>query len=216
MDLRRTLPKHVAGADSEHCEPIPQDDARDKPSSRSHRRNSDTRRLLIDAAAIEFNEAGYDGTDSNRIARRAGFAPQTFYRWFKDKEEVFVEVYHRWQAAEAAVLKELLSASAPDEALADACVAHHRSYLRFRRSLRQLSYENTRVRDARAESRKRQIAFICSLEGAAAADEASVAAALLQLERLSDALAEGEFEDMGMSENGGRAALAALIGDLRG
>jgi AcrR family transcriptional regulator len=39
---------------------------------------------LIAAAAAEFNEFGFSGTDTNRIARRAGYAPQTFYRWFKD------------------------------------------------------------------------------------------------------------------------------------
>ena len=48
---------------------------------------------LIAAAAAEFREAGFAGTDSNRIARRAGFAPQTFYRWFKDKTEIFIAVY---------------------------------------------------------------------------------------------------------------------------
>ncbi len=182
------------------------------PAGRSR---GDTRRLLIDAAAAEFNEAGFDGTDSNRIARRAGFAPQTFYRWFQDKAEIFIEVYRQWQAEEVAILKELLSASAPDEALADACVAHHRAYLQFRRSLRQLSYEDARVRDARAESRKRQIVFIRSFGSVDASDEASVAAVLLQLERLSDALAEGEFEDMGMSQSGGKAVLAELIHKLR-
>jgi AcrR family transcriptional regulator len=184
--------------------------------ARSSRSRADTRRLLIDAAAAEFNESGYDGTDSNRIARRAGFAPQTFYRWFQDKAEIFIAAYHEWQAAEAAILNDLLSAAAADDVLADACVAHHRAYLKFRRSLRQLSYEIPSVREARAESRRRQIAFIRSLKGAAAAkDEPSIAAVLLQLERLSDALAEGEFEDMGMLQDSGKAALATLIHNLR-
>lgn len=212
--MKRVPRTPVAATGSESGECLPQDNAKGEASGRSGRLNSDTRRLLIDAAANEFNEAGYDGTDSNRIARRAGFAPQTFYRWFENKAEIFVAVYHQWQSAEAAILKELLAASAPDEALADACIAHHRAYLRFRRSLRQLSYEDARVRAARAESRKRQIAFIRSLKRAAA-DEASLAAVLLQLERLSDALAEGEFEDMGLSESEGKAALAALIASLR-
>lgn len=213
--MKRLLPTHVATARSKGGKGPLRDKPPDKQPVRSGRPHSDTRRLLIAAAAAELNTTGYDGTDSNKIARRAGFAPQTFYRWFEDKAEIFVEVYRQWQAEEAAILKELLSASAPDEALADACVAHHRAYLRFRRSLRQLSYDDARVRAARAESRKRQIAFICALKGAAAADEASVAAVLLQLERLSDALAEGEFEDMGLSASGGRAALAALIASLR-
>ena len=47
-------------------------------------RTSGTGTKLIAAAAAEFNDHGFSGTDSNKIARRAGFAPQTFYRWFKD------------------------------------------------------------------------------------------------------------------------------------
>jgi AcrR family transcriptional regulator len=52
-----------------------------------------TRERLVQAAAAEFREQGFAGTDTNRIARRAGFAPQTFYRWFTDKTEIFIAVY---------------------------------------------------------------------------------------------------------------------------
>jgi AcrR family transcriptional regulator len=183
-------------------------------AGRSARSRGDTRRLLVAAAAAEFNDVGYDGTDSNRIARRAGFAPQTFYRWFEDKAEIFIAVYEDWQAAEATTLRELLTAAAPAAALADGVVAHHRGYLTFRRSLRQLTYESARVRAARAESRKRQIAFIRSLQGPGSADEASLAPLLLQVERLADAIAEGEYQDMGLPQGTGEAALAALIGLL--
>ena len=41
-----------------------------------------TRERLIRAALRAFGRGGFQGTDSNRIARAAGFAPQTFYRWF--------------------------------------------------------------------------------------------------------------------------------------
>src|SRR5688572_2853570 len=54
------------------------------------------RGALLDAARAEFDEAGFEGTDTNRIARRAGYAPQTFYRHFADKTTIFVETYHRW------------------------------------------------------------------------------------------------------------------------
>jgi AcrR family transcriptional regulator len=178
-------------------------------------RRNDTRSLLLKAAAAEFNKAGFDGTDSNRIARRAGFAPQTFYRWFQDKAEIFIEVYHQWQAEEVVILRELLSVDAADAAVADACVTHHRKYLKFRRSLRSLSYEDQRVRDARAESRKKQIAFVRSLQSASSGDEASIASALLQIERLSDALAESEFDDMGLADTAAKAALAEIIHRLR-
>ena len=47
---------------------------------------------LIAAAAAEFDDHGFLGTDTNKIARRAGFAPQTFYRWHKDKTAIFLAV----------------------------------------------------------------------------------------------------------------------------
>jgi AcrR family transcriptional regulator len=173
-----------------------------------------TSERLLRAAAGEFNEHGFAGTDTNRIARRAGFAPQTFYRWFHDKLEVFIQIYERWQRKEFGAIGELLAKNASDARLAQAIVAHHKAYLFFRRSLRQLSVENAVVRAARARSRLNQIAYVKSLSPDVARDDASVAAMLLQTERLADALAEGEFNDMGLNKKAGEEALAHLIHDL--
>src|SRR4051812_9867208 len=49
------------------------------------------REALLEAARAEFDESGFEGTDTNRIARRAGYAPQTFYRHFTDKTAIFIE-----------------------------------------------------------------------------------------------------------------------------
>ena len=174
-----------------------------------------TSALLVEAAAAEFNDSGFDGTDSNKIARRAGFAPQTFYRWFEGKEEVFLQVYDRWRREEFTAISRLLAAGASDDVLAKALVKHHKAYLRFRRSLRQLSLESSVVRDARAKSRLDQLAALRRLIPGANLDNAQMAALLLQMERLADALAEGEFADMGLDDAAGRDALARLIGNLR-
>lgn len=53
----------------------------------------DTRTVLLETAAQIFNEVGYYGTDTNRIARAAGYAPATFYKHFKNKLEIFLECY---------------------------------------------------------------------------------------------------------------------------
>jgi AcrR family transcriptional regulator len=174
-----------------------------------------TSERLLQAAAKEFNEQGFGGTDTNRIARRAGFAPQTFYRWFQDKVEIFIRTYERWQREEFDVLGTLLAENASDLRVSRAIVAHHKAYLIFRRSLRQLSVENEVVRAARARSRLGQIAYVKSLSPNVARDDASLAAMLLQTERLADALAEGEFHDMGLNKKAGEEALARLIHDLR-
>lgn len=173
----------------------------------------DTREKLIAAAATEFKAQGYGGTDSNRIAARAGFAPQTFYRHFKDKLEIFLAVYRHWEDEEARAVAALVEKRAGAAALADAIVAHHRAYLLFRRSLRLLSVENAQVRKARAASRLRQIENTVGLAGSGSAE--TLAPVLLQIERLADALAEGEYGDMGLSDAAGRVALAGLLSQLR-
>jgi len=162
----------------------------------------------------EFNEHGFSGTDSNRIARRAGFAPQTFYRWYKDKTDVFVAAYRAWEDEEKAALGILLGRDAPAGEIVEAAIAHHRRYLLFRRSLRQLALEDPVVRAARARSRLRQIAQIRAWTGQQA-DTERMAVWLLQMERLSDAVAEGELADMGLTEAGARGALARLVAHFR-
>ena len=175
---------------------------------------ANTRELLIAAAVAEFHDVGFAGTNSNRIARRAGFAPQTFYRWFKDKTEIFIAVYRAWEE-ELWAVNALLVDGADDEAVVEEVVAHHRAWLNFRRSLRALSVEDAQVRAARAESRLRQVAWIAQWKEprALAADE--IATRLLQLERLTDAIAEGEFADMGMTEVAVRRRLVDILTELR-
>ena len=90
---------------------------------------------LLQAARLEFETVGYEQTNTNAIARRAGYAPQTFYRHFPDKRTIFLEVYAAW-------VRDELSVAAPDLAvdeLANRIVDHHRRYRMFRRTLRALT-----------------------------------------------------------------------------
>ena len=159
---------------------------------------------LIHAAMAEFAEHGYIGTDSNKIARRAGFAPQTFYRWFKDKISIFIAAYRLWEEGEWQVLSALMQQQAEPRQIAQAVIIQHKAHLLFRRSLRQLALEHHQVRQARAQSRLRQVERIREWSGAAPDDTAnteSLAVLLLQMERLADAAAEGELTDMGFPDD---------------
>jgi AcrR family transcriptional regulator len=178
------------------------------------RRATGTRERLVEAALAEFREHGFDGTDTNKIARRAGFAPQTFYRWFKDKIDVFMAVYLVWEEAEARVITSLRERGARLEELADAIVEHHRAYLLFRRSLHQLALAHPAVRRARARSRLRQLDRIAQWVGRITTPRERWAPLLLQIERLSDAIAEGELRDLGLSAAAARAALTELLRGL--
>ena len=177
--------------------------------------SAETRAKLVAAAAKEFNQHGYYGTDSNKIARRAGFAPQTFYRWFRDKTEIFVAAYRLWEEQEREMLSKLIVARASGGDLVDAAVAHHRAYRIFRRSLRTLSYDEPDVRAARAQSRIRQIESIKAWNKPTRVTTAEIGTILLQMERLADALAESEFDDLGLDEKAAKTALAQLQSSLR-
>lgn len=170
---------------------------------------------LIQAADSEFRQHGFAGTDTNKIARSAGFAPQTFYRWFDNKIEIFLAVYLAWENEEGKTLSALVNAKASSKRMAETIIKHHRDYLIFRRSLRQLSVEDPEVRAARAQSRLRQLAQIKQWATVGALSRAELAAILLQIERLADAIAEGEFLDLDLSESVATSALSDLISRLR-
>jgi AcrR family transcriptional regulator len=51
---------------------------------------SETRRLLLDAATIEFAQEGYKGANINRISRAAGFAKGTIYNYFPSKRALML------------------------------------------------------------------------------------------------------------------------------
>ena len=53
-----------------------------------------------------FNRDGFHGTDSNRIARAAGYAPGSFYKHFADKRAIFLEAWEAWVTAEWAAVRD--------------------------------------------------------------------------------------------------------------
>jgi AcrR family transcriptional regulator len=175
-----------------------------------------TQAALLAAAQVQFNAHGFFGTDTNRIARKAGYAPQTFYRHYADKTAIFVAVYESWWKSESDTLTKLLQAKprADLAKVADAMIAFHVKWRGFRRSLRHLATEDARVRKVRSVARRAQIA--AARPFAKGRSDCEIAAALLVLERLCDAVAEGEFADMGLSRASGRAAVFAAVKDAIG
>ena len=77
---------------------------------------AETRQRLIAAAAKLFNRVGYHGTDSNRIAKEAGYSPGTFYKHFKEKRDIFLAAYEGWIVSEwEAFQVELASGAEPQD-----------------------------------------------------------------------------------------------------
>ena len=173
---------------------------------------SHTRERLVLAAAQEFEAHGYHGCDTNGIARAAGYAPGTFYKHFVDKRQVFLAVYNDWVRAEWDEIGALIeqrrastSARAFAESLVDAVLAHHRAWPGFRASLRALVAVDPQVRAAHRTSRRRQLA---ALRRFGVRSQSGAAFLLLTVERVADALADGELDALGLKPKQVREFLA--------
>jgi AcrR family transcriptional regulator len=170
---------------------------------------------LIVTARAEFLRYGFDGTDVNRIARRSGVAPTTFYRWFKDKSDAFIAVYRPWEARELQSMRLLMAREGSTAALTQACIEHHRTHVLFRRSLRRLGHEDPKVRQALAASRLERLKALKAWIGEPCLADADLAVDLLMFESLTTLLAESDLGEMGVDDKAARRQLAAIIGRWR-
>jgi AcrR family transcriptional regulator len=175
----------------------------------------DTRTRLLEAAMSEFIEHGFAGTDTNRIARRAGFAPQTFYRWFTDKKAILTSVLDVWLEAERDTWRAVMNdTTLPTDLLVDACIDNMRPFLTFRQHLRSVLLNDPALNDQHAQSRRQ---LIIELAGGDSSSErlAMMASLLCQADALTEVLARGDITTMGLSDAPGRADLARLLTQLR-
>jgi AcrR family transcriptional regulator len=170
---------------------------------------------LMTTARAEFLRYGFDGTDVNRIARRSGLAPTTFYRWFKDKLDVFIAVYRRWEAEERQALGRLLAKRGSLSALVEACVERHRTDALFRRSVRQLSHDDPRIRHTLAAGRLEMIGELKLWIGEPHLGDADLAVQILLFEGLATVLAEADLAEMGLDDKAARRQLGAILSRWR-
>jgi AcrR family transcriptional regulator len=176
----------------------------------------ETRARLVAAAAEVFNRDGYNGTDSNRLARAAGYAPGVFYKHFDDKKQLFLAVYVEWVAAEFAEMARALAEGGTPAVLArriaGVFVEHHRRWHGFRASLRALVATDAEVRRFHRAERKKQLAAIAELHHRRGRRFSPAEDALLMftIERTADALGDGEAEALGVDPE----ALVKLLEEL--
>jgi len=58
------------------------------------KRGIETRNRIIEAARFLFSRDGYHGTNAKEITAEAGVSVGSFYAYFKDKKELFMELSH--------------------------------------------------------------------------------------------------------------------------
>lgn len=174
-----------------------------------------TRERLVAAAARVFNRVGYHGTDTNRLARAAGYAPATFYKHFPDKRAAFLAAYDAWVTSEWTQVDRVVRGASGDRAarIVALTLAHHRRWRGLRASLRALVATDADVRAAYRAQRRRQLALLAALRGPAAPPRRERDALLLfTMERTCDAVADGEVRALGLSVS---QLVAALEDEVR-
>jgi len=191
------------------------------PAERPRRGTPDeTRARLVQATAAELEERGYHGTDSNRIAKAAGYAPGTFYKHFADKKAAFLAAYDAWAGEEWDAIERLMGEGQPAKKLAGALVAllvsHHRRSRGMRASLRALVALDDEVRAHHRAARSRQVARLSALGPPSKKRVREGALLMLLVERVCDAIADDELASLGLTEADARAhlerELAAYLG----
>lgn len=155
--------------------------------------------LLCSAREI-FNSKTYFSTDTNEIARAAGYAPATFYRYFADKLTVFLAVYQNWHEQQRAGVLALLQEHPEGDGfaakLAPLIISYYRDWRGFRASVRCLASINEDVHNFRLSRREELIKLVNyarRIYGRPQKPVADTLCMLLTLERIGDALADGEF-----------------------
>ncbi|WP_020649456.1 TetR/AcrR family transcriptional regulator [Solimonas variicoloris] len=184
---------------------------------------TETRARLVAAAAECFNVHGYYGVDAGEIARHAGYATGTFYKHFKDKREILLAAWDFWITGEWDVISaEAQAPGSPTEVarrvLKSALKLHVRWY-GLRASLLGLVPADEGVKDFYRNLQRRQLAIIAALRqrlGRGRTARESDAMLLLTVERVFDAIAQGELRDLKLREREMLAQLTALLADFIG
>ena len=180
-----------------------------------------TRRSLKIAARNLFNTEGYFATDSNRIARAAGFAPGSFYRHFTDKLEIFIEVYRDWHWEHMQELERALSLTADNTEISiqmsEIILHFYGQWKIFRASIRMIELTVPQL-SAFKNQRRVELVDLLVLQRKklllAPRSRNDLVTFILVLECLADAHLDGEYTLAGLSDEASKEELAALIGDF--
>lgn len=63
-----------------------------KPAINNFRTSEEKRNAILDIASDIFLKRGYQGASVNDMSRKSGISKETFYRYFKNKEQLFLAV----------------------------------------------------------------------------------------------------------------------------
>ena len=181
----------------------------------------ETRRRLVEAAAEEFNSRGLHGTTADLIAARAGYATGTFYKHFRDKNEVLVAAYEAWVSEEwNAIGREVLGGGEP-EAMARRIVALgaelHIRWGGLRRAMFMLVADDAAAQKSYRALQRRQLKIVGKPEETARRRRKLLARGGRTCPhddgRAFDAIAQGELRELNLGRTAILERVTALLAD---
>lgn len=112
---------------------------------------------LLDAAEDLFSTQGYDAVGTPEISQKAGVSVGTFYRYFEDKHEVYLEIMRRslvsaYEQTIKNLTPERFADKARHETIDEACkllFAHVLDRPQLTRSFMEMSLRDTQVAELR-------------------------------------------------------------------
>lgn len=174
-----------------------------------------TRERIMKAAAEQFNRLGYHGTDSNSIAKEAGYATGTFYKHFRDKKQVFLAVYQHWVATEWKAIDYELSRKVRTRQTArrivEISIDFHSEWRGLRASLMELIFSDPDARMLFRNQRRWQLDYMAELRSRLHLPfrtREQDAMHLFMTERIYDAIGQGEVQTLGLDE---AVVVAAMV-----
>jgi AcrR family transcriptional regulator len=129
------------------------------PATGSRRRLSaeDRRDQIVETATEVFVRQGYQGASLEDVAARAGITRPLIYHYFRDKDELYLEILTRARAALDAAIVDHVPADAPPEAQLRGGIEGYFRFVRDNRQLWELLFGGgTAVAGAVAEEATRQ------------------------------------------------------------
>lgn len=181
-----------------------------------------TKEAIVQAASVLFAEKGYHGTNTKQIAAAAGVSTGSFYSYYTDKREVFLDVLKINGEAIHSHVDETISQLNLDTAdkrtiiarLIDALVESHTPYISFHRELSvlQVSDEGIKeVMESQFNAARRKTLEVLKLSGPSLRVKDLEAAAALVFESVNSIVDRMVFFSGGISSDRLKTELADML-----
>lgn len=181
---------------------------------------TETRNRILTSAFRLFNEHLLIDLNSNQIAKEAGVAVGSFYKYFDTKETVFLACYEEWVKTEWEAIRSVISKPLTKKTVGQVIsllLKEHRNALIFRKNLNALCMLSQHAQEHRDRQRLHQCKMIAQMMaslGNSALPLLQLQAALNSCEFLLDVWCNERHKNLGLSVREIETQLGVIIVSL--